>query len=502
MSDSPYMRRARAWLPALLPVLLLVLLYARTLDYPFVNYDDDTHIRRNTAVTSPERLSVADQLYPRHLGYPMPLTMLSYRLDVARTDGAKGSLRRDQARAFHQTNLLLACLLALCGFAVARRLLGSSVAAAVVVGAWFLHPLTVEPIAWVTGRKDLLMATFALAALWAALAHLERPSLARLLGVALASVAAMLAKPTGIFIVPLLFYLGLCSKQARELAPGPRRGLLIVGTLLALAAAALVVVAWHGHVATGGSERAASWAALAHRVLGALGVSARLIAFPVGLGPRYVFVGDLPGAGYLALALLPLGLAGWTLWRAGRRAGPAAIAVVLAALSFAPSSNVMPFTRFVADSYLLLPTFGLLLALGVVLQPWLRQGRQRALVALTLGLTLAAAASALTWVQIEQWSSSTRLWRPMAARYPGSPQVCRMLAHAHTSERDFQRAISIGQRCIKRFGPALFAKNLAISYLLAGQRERALRYFRIAARAHPNDPVPRKYLRLLGAPGR
>lgn len=67
---------------------------------------------------------------------------------------------------FHSINLVLHCISALVAFLALREMFRADWAA--LVGALFfaLHPVQVEPVAWMSGMKDVLCGCFALVAIW------------------------------------------------------------------------------------------------------------------------------------------------------------------------------------------------------------------------------------------------------------------------------------------------------------------------------------------------
>src|SRR5215469_5436409 len=67
---------------------------------------------------------------------------------------------------FHTANLLVHVLAALAAYALLRRLTRSAWAACAGALLFALHPVQVEPVAWVAGMKDLLCGMFSLVALW------------------------------------------------------------------------------------------------------------------------------------------------------------------------------------------------------------------------------------------------------------------------------------------------------------------------------------------------
>ncbi len=126
--------------------------------------DDHQYLIDNPLVRDPSWASAARFLSEvRHpstvAGYYQPLTMISLMLD-----GAAGG-RADSLRPFHRTSLALHVLNTALIVVLLMLLFGEPYTAAMVGLLFGLHPVTVEPLAWIAERKTLLAACFTLAAL-------------------------------------------------------------------------------------------------------------------------------------------------------------------------------------------------------------------------------------------------------------------------------------------------------------------------------------------------
>lgn len=126
-----------------------------------LSFDDDQYLTNNELVRNPSwasaRQFLSEVLEPSTVrGYYQPLTMISLM-----TDYALGG-RPHNLLPFHRTSLLLHLANTVLVILLLHLLFGQA-KVAVAVGLLFgLHPMTVEPIAWVSGRKTLLAAFFAL----------------------------------------------------------------------------------------------------------------------------------------------------------------------------------------------------------------------------------------------------------------------------------------------------------------------------------------------------
>ena len=135
-----------------------LLVFSQTLSNGFVHFDDDSYVLENPAVReglTANSIKYACTTYD--LGNWIPLTWLSYELDVA--------LRGMRPEVFHLTDLLLHILNVLLVYLFLSRTTGAVGRSAIVAAIWGLHPLRVESVAWFAERKYVLSTLFMLLAI-------------------------------------------------------------------------------------------------------------------------------------------------------------------------------------------------------------------------------------------------------------------------------------------------------------------------------------------------
>jgi tetratricopeptide (TPR) repeat protein len=342
-----------------------------------------------------------------------PLTALTYALTHA--------LAGLEPCGWHLGNLLLHAAVALLAWRLAAAL-GLTARAALLAGLLVaVHPLHVEAVANVVGRKDLLAAGFALAA---ALLHLGALDLGgwRLAAAPLAGLAAMLSKEVGAVTVGLVAVAelvrgagtapsgqrgggheraGVEGPDARDGAHGPlgpspsrpgrpgRRGLLYASHLSALALYLLLRHAVTGGLVTAGDvpfedNPLAHSGALVRfaTALAVVGKGLLLHVLPVGQSPDWSFDAIPLVRSALDPRLLGslLALAAWAgAGLALRRRAP----VVLGGLAWylvalLPASNLLfPAGTLFGERLLYLPGVGAALAAGWALGRFLGPDRAR-----------------------------------------------------------------------------------------------------------------------------
>lgn len=180
-------------------VLIVWLVFAGTLRYEFVNYDDENYVYQNAKITiglSPAGIAWAfTHVHARNWH---PLTTMSHMLDC--------QLYGLKAGGHHFTNVLLHSIAVILLFLVLLQMTGALWRSAFVAAVFAIHPLRVESVAWVAERKDVLSAVFFMLTLSAYVYYVRKPSLGRYTTVALLFVLGLMSKPM-LVTVPLVLLL-------------------------------------------------------------------------------------------------------------------------------------------------------------------------------------------------------------------------------------------------------------------------------------------------------
>ena len=129
-----------------------------------VSFDDEYYLLGNKLVQNPSFASAVrffrEVLNPSTVkGYYQPLTMISLMVDCAFGGGPKYFM------PFHVTSLLLHLLNTAMVIVFLYMLFGNIWAAAIIGLLFGIHPITIESIPWISERKTLLAAFFAICSL-------------------------------------------------------------------------------------------------------------------------------------------------------------------------------------------------------------------------------------------------------------------------------------------------------------------------------------------------
>lgn len=151
--------RLQSLLAAVLLFAATAALFAPSVGFSLVNFDDPVFITHNPIVADGfTRHSIPDAFAALHGDRLMytPLLWLSYLADTVLFRATPAA-----PWGFHLSNVLLHAANAVLLFFILRRCTRRTLPALFAAAFWALHPLRVESVAWVTERKDTLSTLFA-----------------------------------------------------------------------------------------------------------------------------------------------------------------------------------------------------------------------------------------------------------------------------------------------------------------------------------------------------
>ena len=473
-----------------LVLLLVSLTFVQVAGFGFVNWDDRDLVLQNPLIVQPGNVPLLHHLTTPESGYPIPITILSYRIEHALVGFDHPWLQHLVSVLFHLGSVALV-------FGIAR-IVGASVAGAALAGCIFgLHPAVGEPVSWLTGRKDVLALFFMLATLRLSLSgsHSRRLRLAR----GAAFVLALGSKPVAVALVPMLVVLAF----ARQAPAQPRLRRLLTATnqnAFEIAVALVFVpVAYFSHRAFGGlrdGEQVATsvrsaWYGLGAHLAIVTGIEPPCVQHPVELPPRFTARFDL-----LPIAVVGVAVA---LLRQLRRPArmTASLAIAWAVLAYLPSAGLVPMRRFLADSYVYPALPGVGIALGVALTDLLGRAPDGLRLVRSLFVPIVAVGLALLAVPSSgRFRDTASLWADAMERNPSSWQMCRNWAVAMVEVGGPTKSLAATDTCIERFGRQHFEKNRAVALFDLGRTDEAALWMRQALDHNPRDTnVPPELLR-------
>ena len=185
-------------------------IYFQTRHFGFIDYDDPEFVTNNVHIR--DGLTPAAVAWAFRTGYAanwFPLTWLSYMLGV--------SIYGLSSAGHHLTNAFLHALNSILLFFVLRRMTGARWQSAFTAMIFAVHPLHVEPVAWVSQRRELLAGMFWMLSIGTYLRYVKQPRTPVYLLLVLAFACGLMSKPTIVtlpFVLLLLDYWPLRRWQA------------------------------------------------------------------------------------------------------------------------------------------------------------------------------------------------------------------------------------------------------------------------------------------------
>ncbi len=373
----------------------------------FTHMDDDETVAQNQHVYPASLGGIVHIWTHAAMGLYVPVTYTVWSVIgwISGPGDALAAHPQPDPALFHAANLLIHVIASLVVFAILRRMLCHDFAACLGALFFAIHPVQVEPVAWVSGLKDVLSGLFALIAICQYLAFVEAPTKGlertlRYLVVLAAAGLAMLSKPSAM-VLPLIMVIldfVVLRRSARQIARG-----VIPVLVVCLPCTIAAMVIQH-------PPRNVEFWQRPFVVLDSLSFYAIKLVWPLKLGANY---GRRPTD---ALAsqwiwfcwVIPL-IVAVGLWLF-RRQAPRVVAGVLIFVACALPTLGFVNTLYqdkstVADHYLYLSMFGVALAIGAILvqfkskPPW------------AAAILAAVACTALSFRQTSYWQNSYSLYQ-------------------------------------------------------------------------------------------
>lgn len=387
--------RTLLWAACLAAGVFLV--YAQTLGFSFVNFDDDAYVYRNGMVRDGlSRAGIEWAFSSVRYFYWQPLAWISHMLDCEWYGLNPGP--------HHFASMLLHAVSSVLLLITLERMTGRTLESAFAAGLFALHPLRVESVAWVTERKDVLAAFFwvlAMLAYWRWTGARTRGRYAALLA---AMALGLMSKPSVLTLpVALLLLDEWPLRRAEPLLARIREKLP-----LAALAVPVAILTYVGQKAMGATEMTGPvpFATRAANAVNSLGLYLADIVWPTSLAVFYPYRQDLPAVRLALAAAVVLALTALAI--AQRRSRPwLFVGWLWFLVTIAPFLGIVQAgAQARADRFTYLPSIGLAMAVSWLASEFLRA---RALVA--VGSVLLVVLGWVSHAQAGTWKDSVTLFR-------------------------------------------------------------------------------------------
>jgi hypothetical protein len=407
--------------------VLAVTLHLGALGQGFVNWDDNRFITANPLFSLGGWSYVRAALTQIQFDAYHPLHLLSYLPDRW--------LWPQSPAGFHAMGLALLAIDVYLLFLLARRHAGPT-GAAVAVLLFAAHPLCVEPIHWISARKDLLALGFFVGVFLLEDDRQADDARLRLTGPVL-FVAALLSKTSTLCLPPLLVGWLIWMRGA------PLRTAFVRAApyaVLAVIPAIAVVTVWRHHAMIPLRPTAAPV-----DVLATFATYARRTLWPSDLGA--IYPETMPQPIVSAALALVFGLAVVFGWRGLPHS--ARFAVVAFPVALLPVANVVPVVFRFADRYAFLALAMLVPPLAGGLQSLFdARGARRSIAlvgvaAVSIGLVVIGHRLAASW------NDSLTLWAHATAVHPDALMARLKYGETLREEREWPAAVAEYQAAIR-----------------------------------------------------
>lgn len=174
-------------------IVLLFIAYWGVWNYDFINFDDSYYVSKNLYIkkglTKENILWALSNTY----GCWQPMTWISHMMDCELFGVNPGM--------HHLVNLFLHILNSILLFIVLKKITEKKWESAFIACLFACHPLSVDSVAWIAERKNLLSTLWWILGIWAYSIYAEKPNIYR-------------------YLIPLLFFMfGLMTKPISVIMP-------------------------------------------------------------------------------------------------------------------------------------------------------------------------------------------------------------------------------------------------------------------------------------------
>ena len=406
----------------LMPILYIiavgVAVYAQSCaNNQFTDWDDPGYVLNNPLIKdlSPANIARIFNFSNAIMGNYHPLTIFTYAIDYA-IDGLNAATFHWQSLLFH----IATCIMA---YFFTSELSRHKTAGLLAALLFVVHPMHVESVAWVPGRKDVVYGLFFVSACWAFLRYIRnesRPVKQYILALVL-FIASLLGKPVAVSLPVTLVLIAFVEDKLAD-----KRLWAAYVPFFALALmAGLKSVYDQKHFGALGTQME-SYAAIERIALAGYALITYLwkMVVPVHLLCFYPYplkVDDHIHYVYYIYPLLAVGL-GWAVWRFLRQHKIVVFGLLFFLVNIALLLQLLPVGgAIVADRYSYIPYLGLMISIAVPaaslsLKSYIPNLQEKAGV-IVVGVFIAICAL-LCYNRSLVWHDTTTLWRDEIALEP------------------------------------------------------------------------------------
>ena len=465
---------------------VVAVLYLNSLGNDFVNWDDPGTILNNKQIRSLEWTNLKDIFTLRKASTYQPIRVLSYAVDY--------HFWQLNPLGYHITNIvlyILTCIMILFTTRELSQFLRSDKTSQSHWRVGFfaallfaVHPVHVEAVTWLSGRKEVLLGFFSFSSVYfylRASGPLSRAKRGTLYGLAfLCFVLATLSKPSAVVLPVIMLVFELCRekanltrvvKKAVWFAPAA-----VVSFILALVLMKVMVEA-EGIYPYWGGSLLSNFLVASYLFL----LNIKLVAWTINYSNIYILMIPFSILGlFLLLNVALIGLAVWM-----RKRWPLiAFAIFWFYVTLLPFSNLIPISTLLADRYVFIPSFAYCLVLALCFEKlWSvkRKDVSRDFFPFLTTVFLIGLVVGYGYMTVHQntvWKDSYTLWLDAAAKQEKSSMPMTSLGALFLDGDMDEEALEVLEKAVKANpSDALGHNNLGIAYQRLGDYKKSEHHY-------------------------
>ena len=457
------------WILAILTLTIIV--FMPTLSNDFVNWDDEVYIHSSKMVHGFSIPNIREAFSTREYhGAYTPLTHISWSIDY--------SIGGQSARVYHIHNLLLHLINTVLIYLLISKLVNRKSLGLITALLFAIHPIHVEPVAWISSRKDLLFAMYFLAALLSYLYYLKKAENKNLLLVTFIFFAMSLMSKGVAFTLPLVLILLDYFDNRQFTRPVWLEKLPFFGLSLVFA-----YLAYTGQQSIGATD-GLNTSDFGHSILYAgFGFVTYLIKsiIPFEIGNFYPYPSSGPGAIFYIYTGIGLMLC-LTAIKFRKNNKLVFFGFLFFAITVSPVLQFVSFgATLMADRFVYIPYIGLFLIMAWFGTKLWKNTAISNLLKIAIASTIVLVMGYMSYTQSMIWENGETLWTDAISKNPDNHNVYAHRANYYQSVGEFHKAKKDYSRSIDRNPTYAFAlNNRGLLYMRSDQLDSAFIDFNAA----------------------
>ena len=366
----------------------------------WTTWDDTIYVTDNPVITKLSYENVKTVFTTVIEGSYAPLTFISYMIDYA--------MGEFDPHVYHRTNLLFHLINSSLVFWLAYQLSGDMMAALVVGVLFGIHPMRVESVAWISGRKDVLAMFFFLLSSISYLFYLKNTKSVLLISSFIIFIFALLSKIIVLTFPIILLLYDLTKKREYSYR------VIMEKIPFAIAGGIFALVGYFGQISIQTVEKTPN--VLENIIISLHGVVFYLEKYltPINLSNLYPYSGTVTFKFYLYALLFFVFC--FLVWRY-RKNETVIFSSLFFFISLLPVLQFIRFSQiFAADRFTYFAYIGLFYGTGVYISSIVKKWNTKIVYSILTVIIITL--SCLTWERCRVWKDTNTLWKDMLSKYP------------------------------------------------------------------------------------